>query len=83
MPEYTWPDAEHRTLIGKRTTRVDSAVKVSGQAKYTYDVHRPGMLYGKVLRCPYAHAKVVPEMRSLPSPRLTNLRRKTRSARLR
>src|SRR6266581_3672388 len=59
MPEYTWPDAEHRTLIGKRTTRVDSAVKVSGQAKYTYDVHRPGMLYGKVLRCPYAHAKVV------------------------
>src|SRR6266581_5552997 len=59
MPEYTWPDAEHRTLIGKRTTRVDSAVKVSGQAKYTYDVHRPGMLYGKVLRCPFAHAKVV------------------------
>src|SRR5437667_638999 len=59
MPEYTWPDAEHRTLIGKRTTRVDSPVKVSGQAKYTYDVHRPGLLYGKVLRCPYAHAKVV------------------------
>jgi xanthine dehydrogenase YagR molybdenum-binding subunit len=59
MPEYTWPDAEHRTLIGKRIPRVDSPVKVSGQAKYTYDVHRPGMLFGKVLRCPYAHAKVV------------------------
>jgi xanthine dehydrogenase YagR molybdenum-binding subunit len=59
MPDYAWPDAEHRTLIGKRTTRVDSHIKVSGQAKYTYDVHRPGMLYGKVLRCPYAHAKVV------------------------
>jgi xanthine dehydrogenase YagR molybdenum-binding subunit len=59
MPEYAWPDAEHRTLIGKRTTRVDSPVKVSGQAKYTYDVHRPSMLYGKVLRCPYAHARVV------------------------
>jgi xanthine dehydrogenase YagR molybdenum-binding subunit len=59
MPDYVWPDAEHRTLIGKRTTRVDSPVKVSGQAKYTYDVHRPGMLYGKVLRSPYAHAKVV------------------------
>lgn len=59
MPDYAWPDAEHRTLIGKRTTRVDSPVKVSGEAKYTYDVHRPGMLYGKVLRCPYAHAKVV------------------------
>src|SRR2546423_5582315 len=59
MPDYAWPDAEHRTLIGTRTKRVDSPVKVSGQAKYTYDVHRPGMLYGKVLRCPYAHARVV------------------------
>ena len=59
MPDYAWPDAEHRTLIGKRISRVDSPAKVSGQAKYTYDVHRPGMLYGKVLRSPYAHAKVV------------------------
>src|SRR5947209_4353827 len=59
MPDYAWPDAQHRTLIGARVTRVDAPVKVSGQAKYTYDVHRPGMLYGKVLRSPYAHAKVV------------------------
>jgi len=59
MPDYAWPDAQHRTLIGTRVTRVDSPAKVSGQAKYTYDVHRPGMLYGKVLRCPYAHAKVI------------------------
>src|SRR5947207_7167759 len=59
MPDYAWPDAQHRTLSGARVTRVDALVKVSGQAKYTYDVHRPGMLYGKVLRSPYAHAKVV------------------------
>src|SRR5216684_2765881 len=59
MPDYEWPDAEHRTLIGKRISRVDSPSKVSGQAKYTYDVHRPGMLYGKVLRSPYPHAKIV------------------------
>ena len=59
MPDYAWPDSQNRTLIGTRVTRVDSPAKVSGQAKYTYDVHRPGMLYGKVLRCPYAHAKVV------------------------
>src|ERR671937_1487388 len=59
MPDYAWPEAEHRSVIGTRVTRVDSPVKVSGQAKYTYDVHRPGMLYGKVLRCPYAHAKLV------------------------
>jgi xanthine dehydrogenase YagR molybdenum-binding subunit len=59
MPDYKWPDAEHRTLIGKRTTRVDSPVKVSGRAKYTYDVKRPGMLFGKMVRSPYAHCKVV------------------------
>jgi len=59
ISNYAWPRADQRTLIGKRITRVDSSVKVSGQAKYTYDVDRPGMLYGKVLRCPYAHAKVV------------------------
>jgi xanthine dehydrogenase YagR molybdenum-binding subunit len=59
MPDYAWPDAQQRTLIGTRVTRVDALAKVSGQAKYTYDVHRPGMLYGKVLRCPHAHAKVV------------------------
>ncbi|HEX2331328.1 MAG TPA: xanthine dehydrogenase family protein molybdopterin-binding subunit [Candidatus Angelobacter sp.] len=56
---YNWPAAEQRTLIGKRISRVDGPDKVSGKAKYTYDVHRPGMLFGKVVRCPHAHAKVV------------------------
>jgi xanthine dehydrogenase YagR molybdenum-binding subunit len=59
MPDYQWPDAEHRTLIGKRVSRVDSPDKVSGQARYTYDIKRPGMLFGKMLRSPYAHCKVV------------------------
>ena len=59
MPDYQWPDAEHRTLIGKRISRVDSPDKVSGRARYTYDVKRPEMLFGKMLRAPYAHCKVV------------------------
>lgn len=59
MADYKWADADHRTLIGKRTTRVDAPVKVSGRAKYTYDVKRPGMLFGKMVRSPYAHCKVV------------------------
>ncbi len=59
MPDYNWPDAEHRTLIGKRITRVDSRVKVSGRAKYTYDYHDANMLFGKVLRSPYAKAKII------------------------
>jgi xanthine dehydrogenase YagR molybdenum-binding subunit len=59
MPDYQWPDPEHRTLIGQRVSRVDSPDKVSGRARYTYDVKRPGLLFGKMVRCPYAHAKVV------------------------
>src|SRR5262249_62138385 len=57
--KYSWPAAEKRSLIGKRISRVDGPDKVSGRAKYTYDLHRPGMLYGKVVRSPYAHCKVV------------------------
>jgi len=58
-PNYSWPAPETRPLLGKRISRVDGPVKATGRAKYTYDIHRPGMLYGKVVRCPYAHAKVV------------------------
>ena len=57
--DYAWPEPEKRSYIGKYVSRVDGPVKVTGHAKYTYDVHRPGMLFGKVLRCPYAHAKIV------------------------
>lgn len=56
--KYNWPAAGQRTLIGKRVSRVDGPAKSSGRAKYTYDVHPAGMLYGKVVRSPYAHAKV-------------------------
>ncbi len=59
MAEYKWPEPEKRTLIGKRISRVDGPLKVSGKAKYSYDINRPGMLYGKMLRCPHAHARVV------------------------
>lgn len=59
QPDYNWPAVEKRSLIGKRISRVDGPDKVSGRARYTYDVHRPGMLFGKVVRSPYAHAKVV------------------------
>jgi xanthine dehydrogenase YagR molybdenum-binding subunit len=59
MADYAWPDAQHRTVIGKPTQRVDGSAKLSGMAKYTYDVNPRGLLFGKILRCPYAHATVV------------------------
>jgi xanthine dehydrogenase YagR molybdenum-binding subunit len=58
MPEYKWPEAEKRSLIGKRISRIDGPFKVSGRAKYSFDVKRPGVLYAKMLRCPHAHAKI-------------------------
>jgi xanthine dehydrogenase YagR molybdenum-binding subunit len=59
MADYKWPEANKRSLIGKRISRVDGPPKVTGKAKYTYDIKRPGMLYGKILHSPYAHAKIV------------------------
>jgi xanthine dehydrogenase YagR molybdenum-binding subunit len=59
LPDYSWSDASERTLIGKRISRVDAAVKVSGRAKYTYDYQSANMLFGRVLRSPYAKAKII------------------------
>lgn len=47
------------SVIGKRLPRVDASVKVTGEAKYTVDMMLPGMLSGKILRSPYAHAKIL------------------------
>src|SRR5271169_57848 len=59
MADYHWPPADKRSLIGKRISRIDGPWKASGRAKYSFDVNRPGMLYGKMLFSPYAHAVVV------------------------
>lgn len=56
--KYSWPPADQRQLIGKSFSRIDGPAKSSGRAKYSYDINRPGLLYGKVLRSPYAHATI-------------------------
>ena len=53
-----WGPNDKHTLLNHRLTRVDGPLKVSGAAKYTYDVRLPNMLYGRVRRCPHAHAKI-------------------------
>lgn len=58
MSEYTWPDPATRPLLGKKISRVDGPVKVSGRAKYTFDYNPDGLLAGKILRCPHAHARI-------------------------
>jgi xanthine dehydrogenase YagR molybdenum-binding subunit len=58
MPDYQWPPAEKRKVIGKGLPRVDGPAKSSGRAKYTYDLVRPKMLYADSVKSPHAHAKV-------------------------
>src|SRR6267154_1052438 len=53
-----WGPNDKHTLLNHRMTRVDGPLKVSGAAHYTYDIRLPNMLYGRVVRCPYAHAKI-------------------------
>ncbi len=45
--------------VGKAVPRIDARPKVTGEAMYVYDMRLPGMLVGKMLRSPHAHAKIV------------------------
>ena len=44
--------------IGSTPIRHDGADKVTGRARYGADNNMPGMLYGKILRSPHAHAVI-------------------------
>ncbi len=57
-PKYNWSSTP-KTVVGTRVRRLDGPDKVTGRAKYTFDITRPGMLYGRTVRSPYPHAKVV------------------------
>ncbi|HET6316494.1 MAG TPA: molybdopterin cofactor-binding domain-containing protein, partial [Chloroflexota bacterium] len=65
--EYKVTESEHLprwtkdttlTIVGRPTPRVEGAEKVTGRARYAYDVHLPAMLYCKVLRSPHPHARL-------------------------
>ena len=45
--------------IGKRPIRPDGVEKVTGAARYGADLVLPGMIVGKVLRSPHAHARIL------------------------
>jgi xanthine dehydrogenase YagR molybdenum-binding subunit len=59
MPKIDWPPENRRALLGKRFSRVDGPVKVTGAAKYSYDIQRPGMLHAKLLGSAHARAELV------------------------
>ncbi|MBP2672263.1 MAG: aldehyde oxidase, partial [candidate division NC10 bacterium] len=46
-------------VVKKRHPRLEAAQKVTGVAKYTYDVRLPGMLWAKMVRAPIPAGKIV------------------------
>jgi 4-hydroxybenzoyl-CoA reductase subunit alpha len=47
------------SVVGKSVERTDGRVKVTGTARFAGDLIAPGMLHGKFLRSPHAHAKIL------------------------
>lgn len=54
--ENGWPD--NPKYLGKKNTRVDGPLKVTGRAKYASDQQPPGLLYGMILRSPWPAARL-------------------------
>ncbi len=47
------------SVIGTRVRNIDGPEKVTGVGKFTFDITLPNMLWGKVLRSPHPHAKIL------------------------
>ena len=52
------PETRQYNVVGTRPIRHDGIDKVIGAAKYGANIQLSGMLHGKVLRSPYAHARI-------------------------
>ena len=55
--KYAWP--EKPVVLSSRAKRLDGPDKVSGRAKYSFDINRPGMIFGRMVRSPHPHARIV------------------------
>ncbi|MEM0120319.1 MAG: xanthine dehydrogenase family protein molybdopterin-binding subunit [Thermoprotei archaeon] len=53
-----WSPSGDLKVVGRAHPRLEGAAKVTGSAKYTHDIYFAGMVYGKFLRSPYAHARI-------------------------
>ncbi|HEX6965702.1 MAG TPA: xanthine dehydrogenase family protein molybdopterin-binding subunit [Gemmatimonadaceae bacterium] len=53
-----WDDDAKLTIVGERARRADAIEKVTGAARYTADLHRPGMLHASILRSPIPSGRI-------------------------
>lgn len=58
MTTTNWSDRSSFSVVGARRPRVDARQKVTGQSRDSSDVHPTGMLYARVLRSPFPHARI-------------------------
>jgi CO/xanthine dehydrogenase Mo-binding subunit len=72
-PRQTAPQVAPLSTVGRDTPRIDAYERVTGRAGFTGDLRFPGMLYARVLRSPYPHARIrsidVSRARALPGVR--------------
>lgn len=45
-------------VVGKPLPQIDARERVSGRAEFVSDIKIPGMLHGRILRSPHAHARI-------------------------
>ena len=84
------PENKEYKVIGTRPIRHDGVDKVTGRALYGADFQTAGLLHGRVLRSPHAHARIISQLtqvgqRHYPalkvlSPRKTSQTRATKFA---
>lgn len=53
-----WDLSTNHKLVGREHPRIDAVAKVTGRAKYSYDIRFRDMIYARLVRSPHAHAKV-------------------------
>lgn len=55
-----YSSSEGFAVVGRSVPRVDGVIKATGRASYCRDLVLPRMLFGKILRSPLPHARIVP-----------------------
>jgi xanthine dehydrogenase YagR molybdenum-binding subunit len=53
-----WPPNSELAVVGRSVPRLDAREKVTGQARYTFDVQLPGMLYARCVVSTVPHARI-------------------------
>ena len=55
----TTVDRPSYKIVGTRPIRPDGVEKVTGKAQYGADIRPPGLVYGRIVRSPHAHARIL------------------------